>query len=133
MLIPSNIAFVHEAMLATFDEDAWDQYGANSDYLASCLALGDNFAMNAQEENAKGVDFYFLICTKTMYTMEKPYKCARVQQFSANGTIVTSRYYQKWGQSKHSYVILKKSQVDVLDICNVRTIKFPLVPTSHRV
>jgi hypothetical protein len=24
MLIPSNIAFVHEAMLATFDEDAWD-------------------------------------------------------------------------------------------------------------
>ncbi len=38
MLIPNNITFIHEAMLAAFDEDTWDQYGANIDYLASCLA-----------------------------------------------------------------------------------------------
>jgi hypothetical protein len=38
MLIPNKITFIHEAMLAAFDEDTWDQYGANNDYLASCLA-----------------------------------------------------------------------------------------------
>jgi hypothetical protein len=65
--------------------------------------------------------------------MQKPYKCAWGQQFSVGDTIVASRYYQKWGQSKHSYGFLKKSQVVVWDICNVRAIKFPMVPTSHRV
>jgi hypothetical protein len=42
MLIPSNTTFVREAMLVIFDEDTWDQYGMNSDYLASYFALGDN-------------------------------------------------------------------------------------------
>ncbi len=49
--------------------------------------------MNAQEKNVERVDFYFLMCTKTMYTMQKPYKFAWGQQFSADGTIVASRYY----------------------------------------
>jgi hypothetical protein len=38
MLILNNITFIHEAMLVAFDEDTWDQYGANNDNLASCLA-----------------------------------------------------------------------------------------------
>ncbi len=96
MLIPSNTTFVHEAMFAAFDEDAWDQYGVNSDYLASDLTLGDNFAMNVEEENAKRVDFYILMCTKTMYILQKPYKCAWGQQFIvvAGDIVVASRYYQ---------------------------------------
>jgi hypothetical protein len=60
----------------------------NSDYLASYFALGDNFAMNAE-----GVDFYILICTKTMYILQKPYKCAWGQQFNACDIVIVGRYY----------------------------------------
>ncbi len=67
MLIPSNTTFVCETMLVAFDEDTWDQYGANNDY----LILGDNFAVNVE-----GVDFYILMCTETMYILQNPYKCA---------------------------------------------------------
>jgi hypothetical protein len=83
-------------MLAAFDEDGWDQYGVSSDYLASDLTLGDNFAMNVKEENAKKVDSYILMCTKTMYILQKPYKCAWGQQFIvvASDIVVANRYYQ---------------------------------------
>ncbi len=57
VLVPSNTAFVHKVMLDAFDEDDWDQFGVDGDYLALCLALGDNFAINVEEGNAKGVDF----------------------------------------------------------------------------
>lgn len=57
MLIPTNISFVCEAMLDVFDEDAWDHYGMNNDYLASYLALGDNFEVNAKEKSLKGWNF----------------------------------------------------------------------------
>jgi len=49
--------------------------------------------MNVKEDNIEKVDFYFLMCTKTMYIMQKPYECAWGQQFSASGTIVANKYY----------------------------------------
>jgi len=33
VLVPNNITFIHEIMLDAFDEDDWDQFGANGDYL----------------------------------------------------------------------------------------------------
>ncbi len=69
MLIPSNITFVRETMLATFDVDALDQYGTNNDYFTSYLTLGDNFVVNVEEMNIEGVDFYILMCTKIIYTL----------------------------------------------------------------
>ncbi len=48
MLIPSNIKFLCEVMLDAFDQDDWDQFGVNGDHFASCLALGDNFAVNVK-------------------------------------------------------------------------------------
>lgn len=70
----------------------------NNDYLASCLALGDNFAMNVEEKNTEGVNFNILMYTKTIYILQKPYNMsAWGQKFNASDTIVTNRYYQKWG------------------------------------
>jgi hypothetical protein len=63
----------------------------NNDYLASYLALGDNFAVNA-----KGVDFFILMCTNTFC---RNLKSVDGQQFNVGDTVVASRYYQKWGQS----------------------------------
>jgi hypothetical protein len=69
VMVPSNMAFVHKAMLDVFDEDDRDQFGVNRGYLASRLALGDNFAVNVEEGNVEGVDSYILMCTKVMYTL----------------------------------------------------------------
>jgi hypothetical protein len=46
---------------------------------------------------------------------------------------VRQRYYQKWGHFEHSYVFLKRFQVVFWMFCNVREIKFLMVPTTHRV
>jgi hypothetical protein len=68
----------------------------NNDYLASCLTLGDNFAMNVEEENTKGMNFNILMCTKTIYILQKPCNMsAWGQKISASDTIVANRYYQK--------------------------------------
>jgi hypothetical protein len=55
MLIFNNTRFVREVILDVFSEDDWDQFGVNGDHLASCLALEDNFAVNAKGGNFKGV------------------------------------------------------------------------------
>jgi hypothetical protein len=119
MLIPNNKRFVWEVTLDVFGEDDWDQFGVNSDQLASCLALGDNFAMNAKEGNSEGVDFYILMCTKPMYTLFASYKCPWGYQFNACDVVVARRYYQKWGHFEHLNVFLKGFHVVILDVCNV--------------
>jgi hypothetical protein len=63
-------------MLDAFDEVKWDRLGVDGDHLTSCLALGDNFVVNAKEDNTEGKDFYILMCTKPMYTLQSPYTCA---------------------------------------------------------
>jgi hypothetical protein len=62
--------------------------------LASCLALGDNFVVNAEEGNSEGVDFYILMCIKPMYTLSFSYKCPWGQQFNAGDIVVARKYYQ---------------------------------------
>lgn len=54
-----------------FQEDEWDSYGVNGDYLAACLHLGKFFVVNAQEGNGKDVDFHIVICIKTWFTTTK--------------------------------------------------------------
>jgi hypothetical protein len=96
MLIFNNTRFVREVILDAFSEDDWDQFGVNGDHLASCLALEDNFAVNAKGGNFKGVDFYILMCIKPMYTLFVSYKCPWGQQFNVSDIVVVGRYYQKW-------------------------------------
>jgi hypothetical protein len=62
-------------MKVTYEEDDWDDFGADGDTFASCIYLEDNFAMNSKQGNDKGVDFYVLICTKTMFIVSKPCTC----------------------------------------------------------
>ncbi len=48
--------------ITTTQEEEWDQLGACANSLAICSKLGDNFVVNALEDNDEGVDFYVVLC-----------------------------------------------------------------------
>ncbi len=64
------MGYVCNAMEATFQANEWDEYGDDGDHLATCISLGDNFAMNAEEGNEERVNFYILVCTQTNFIIE---------------------------------------------------------------
>lgn len=73
VLILNSMGYVCSAMEVTFQENKWDSYGNDGDHLATCISLGDNFAMNVEEGYEEGVDFYILLCTKTNFIIEEPF------------------------------------------------------------
>jgi hypothetical protein len=87
IFIPCSTTFVCDVMLGAFDEAKWDQFGMNGDHLTSCLALGNNFVMNAGKNNTEGVHFYILMCMKPIYILQSPYTCAWGQQFETNDIV----------------------------------------------
>ncbi len=59
------MGYVCGVMEPTFEEDGWDDYRIDDDHLATCILLGDNFVIFAEEGNEKGANFYILLCTQT--------------------------------------------------------------------
>jgi hypothetical protein len=83
---------MHIAMEIAFHEDDWDDYGVDGENLASCIFWGHNFVVNS-EGNDEGVDFYILMCTKTLFAFTTSFKCPWRQGDMA----LVEKYYQKWG------------------------------------
>jgi hypothetical protein len=48
---------VRKVTITTSQEEEWDQLGGCANSLAICSKLGDNFVVNALEDNDEGVDF----------------------------------------------------------------------------
>jgi hypothetical protein len=95
--------------------------------------LGENFAVNLKEGNVEGVDFYILLCIRTMFTFSKPFTCPWGHQFCIGDMVVVGRYYQKWGHGESSCVLLRRFEVFYIYVCHVRVFKFPMLPTYHKV
>jgi hypothetical protein len=66
VLIPKFVGYACGAMETTFKEDEWDDYVIDGDHLATCILLGENFAIFAKEGNEEGADFYILLCTQNL-------------------------------------------------------------------
>jgi hypothetical protein len=94
--------------------------------LAPCIALGDNFVVNLEDGNSKGVNFYILICTKMAFTFKQPFRCPWGQEINVGDMAMAKEYYKMWGNSSSFYVLLRKSQTTHVHICHVRAIKFPI-------
>jgi hypothetical protein len=47
----------------------WDDFGTDGEHLASYLGLGENFAVEAKQDNEEGVKFYLLLCCKQIYVV----------------------------------------------------------------
>jgi hypothetical protein len=120
-------------MEAIFQANEWDEYRDDGDHLATCVSLGDNFVVNVKEGNEEGVDFYVLLCTQTNFIVEQAFKCPWGQEFSIGDIIMVQKYYQSWGQSRCSYVLLTRSQTTYIHACNVKAIKFLMLLVDHMV
>jgi len=67
---------------------------------------------NAEDGNEEDVDFNSLLCTKIVFSFQKPIKYPWGQEFSVDETAMAGKYYQNWGSSKSSYVLLRRSLTD---------------------
>ncbi len=51
------MGYVNHAMEDAFQENEWGEYGGVGDHLAPCISLGDNFIVNLEDGNSKGINF----------------------------------------------------------------------------
>ncbi len=101
--------------------------------MANCLELGDNFAVNAEEVDSEGVNFYLVLCMQVVHIVEKDFTCQWGIKFKVCDVIVARKYYQKWGLGEINYVFLKNIPTIFLHVVHVKTIKFHMHPFDHRV
>lgn len=65
-----------------------DHFGLDFDFLSQSLELGDNFVVNAVEDNDEGVDLYIPMCTKTPFTCIKCFMYRWGEQFNLGNLVV---------------------------------------------
>jgi hypothetical protein len=99
------------------------------DELVTALEIGDNLAINIKEGN-DGVSFLLILCIEPLRKVAKAFTNGRGTSFEEDD-VVGSIYYQKWGHSDTSYVLLKDSQKVYIFSHMVRAIKFLMPPRNH--
>lgn len=93
------------------DQNGDWEFGADGGELAATLDIGDNFAINTGLENCEGADFQILSCTKSIHKVRKSFTNKWGGNFEEVEDVVVGKYYQKWGSSDSSYVLLKDSHI----------------------
>jgi hypothetical protein len=63
------------------EEDEWDDYGNDGEWLAKCISLGNNFAMNSKEGNVKGSTSTSW-CTQRLFSLSTQFSSAHVGKSS---------------------------------------------------
>ena len=110
------------------------EFGSNADDLAATLDSGDNFAVTAPANNVEGVEFYIICCIRGVHTVRKAFSCEWGTDFEIGDTVVSGKYYQKWGQAQSaSYIFLKDSHIVYMHSYHVRAVKFLMLPSDQRV
>jgi len=90
--------------------------------LANYLKLSDNFAMNAEGGNDKGVDFYLGMCAQLVHIMKEASTCQWKIEFLTSDIVVVGKYYKRWGLSEANYVFFKNSPIVFLHVSHVKAI-----------
>jgi hypothetical protein len=88
----------------------WD-YSVDVNALTTTLEVGDNFAVIVKIGNLKCFDFWVFCCTKPMHTIRKEFTNKWGTSFVIGDVVVAGLYYQSWGSSDESFVLLKHSHV----------------------
>jgi hypothetical protein len=99
------------------------------DELVTALEIGDNLAVNIKEGN-DGVSFLLILCIEPLRKVTKAFTNGWGTSFEEDD-VVGNTYYQKWGHSDTSYVLLKDSQKVYICSHMVRAIKFLMPPRNH--
>lgn len=129
VLNTNNPRYVKKVTITISQEEEWDQLGGCANSLAICSKLGDNFVVNALEDNDGGVDFYVVLCIQQTHIPQTDLKCHWGSQFHASDVVI---YYWKWGTRESNYVILQRSHAIYLDVSHVWGTLFFMFPSNHR-
>ena len=111
----------------------WDDAIDNND-LAFELQVGDNFAVQMKDGNAKGVEFYILRCTRRMYINEKDDFTTNDfgQRIERNNELVEAQYFKQSCRSHLSYV-LDNTGAKAFVLSHLFCMsKFPMIHARHR-
>lgn len=104
-------------------------YAGHHDDLPAALCEGDNFAVNAESNNAEGADFYILRCTTPKHYNARASKDAWGNTLDSATFVVTGHWYAKAGVDE--YKLLDDQPPATLYSHLVRAIKFHLFPMEH--
>jgi hypothetical protein len=115
------------------EEDVHWDYGEDGNALATCLEIGDNFAVNAIANNDEGQEFWIIKCLRPFHKIKNDLIDAQGSSYEVGDDIVIGTYYQKWGIVDDSYVLLEISHIVFIYSHLVWAIKFPVFPKHHRV
>jgi hypothetical protein len=71
----NNPQYVKNVTITTTQKEELDQLEACANSLAICSKLGDNFVVNALEDNDEGLDFYVVLCIQPTHILQTNLKC----------------------------------------------------------
>ena len=115
-----------EAVDGETGQNADFTYEGLGDTLSDVLNVGDNFAVNAEEDNSEGADFYILKCTVSK-------QCARQNMVDAWGNFVSAGtfyiegiFYAKLDDYEYVYRLLEDKPAAYMLSHLVRCINVPM-------
>lgn len=130
---PRNTSFAAAHLAEEDEDDAWD-YEQDGECMGDIVQPGDNFAVPPEEGNDEGVSFYVLQCQQAKHIVEVDFQCIWGGQFQAGDSVISGKYYQKWGrQDSNNYVFLRNSREAFFDANSVLACKFQMIPRQYRV
>jgi hypothetical protein len=100
--------------------------------MADVLLVGDKFAIPAEPNNAKDVQFYVLECQRRKFLVCSAFKCKWGCEFEVREYAVAGRYFQKWDRVEKLYVFLVRSCIAYIPVDLVCHIKFAMLPAKYR-
>jgi hypothetical protein len=77
-------------------------YNVDVNGLVATLDVGDNFVVNVEVGNFKGVDFWIKCCSRPLHCVQKTFTNKWGTSFEVGDYVVVGLYYQKWGTNEHS-------------------------------
>ena len=106
------------------DESEEPIYEGHYEALSDAIQVGDNFAVNAEEGNKEGVDFYLIKCTSTLENLKVHKVDNWGSVFEAGSHILKGLYYKQ--VDNYCYKLLGRNPVFMYSHL-VRCIKIPLI------
>jgi len=108
-------------------------YNVDVNGLVATLDVGDNFVVNVEVGNFKGVDFWIKCYSRPLHCVQKTFTDKWGTSFEVGDYVVVGLYYQKWVTNEHSYVLLKDSHLAYLHSHLVCVVKFLMSPKDYKV
>ena len=110
------------------------QFGGESEVITNELWICISFAIRAEDDNDKGVNYYVLFVLRPRFWVQLLFICLWGDKFRTSDYTIKYMYYQKFGRNEiGNYIWLIRSQPTYIHADSVRATNFPMVIQNHHV